>query len=135
MERMSELLAEGGRCIYVAPSGGRDRPNAVGVVEVAAFDPQSIEMFYLMAGRAGRSTHFYPMALATYAFLPPPETVRTEMGEARHITRTGIHMAVGTEVNMEHYPGSELPHRHERRTARATHIWQQVCDDYAAITR
>jgi glycerol-3-phosphate O-acyltransferase len=135
MERMSELLAEGGKCIYVAPSGGRDRASAEGVVEVAAFDPQSVEMFYLMAGRAGRPTHFYPMALGTYAFQPPPETVRAEMGEARHITRTGIHLAVGPEVDMEHYPGSDLADRHGRRTARATHIWRQVCDDYATFGR
>jgi len=130
---MSELLAEGGRCIYVAPSGGRDRANADGAVEVAAFDPASVEMFYLMAGRAGRPTHFYPMALATYAFLPPPDTVRAEMGEARHITRTGIHLAVGPEVDMESYPGSDLANRHDRRTARAVHVWRQVCEDYAAF--
>ena len=74
MERMSELLEEGGKCIYVAPSGGRDRANAHGVVEVAPFDPQSVEMFYLMARRAARPSHFYPMALSTYDFLPPPET-------------------------------------------------------------
>ncbi len=135
MERMSELLSEGGKCIYVAPSGGRDRANPDGVVEVAAFDPQSVEMFYLMAGRAERPTHFYPMALGTYAFLPPPETVRAELGEARHITRTGIHLSVGPEVDMEQYPGSDLADRHDRRTARAAHIWRQVCADYATFGR
>jgi len=58
MELMSELLSEGGKAIYVAPSGGRDRPNAQGVVEIAPYDPQSIEMFYLMTQRAGHLTHF-----------------------------------------------------------------------------
>ena len=131
MERMSELLSEGGKCVYVAPSGGRDRANAQGVVEVAAFDPQSIEMFYLMATRAGRPSHFYPMALGTYQFLPPPETVQTELGEARHIKRTGIHLAIGPEVDMEQFPGSDLEDRHERRAARAQHIWEQVRADHA----
>ena len=126
MERMSELLSEGGKCVYVAPSGGRDRANAQGVVEVAAFDPQSVEMFYLMATRAGRPSHFYPMALGTYQFLPPPETVQTELGEARHIKRTGIHLAIGAEVDMEQFPGSDLEDRHKRRAARAQHIWEQV---------
>ncbi len=58
MELMSELLSEGGKAIYVAPSGGRDRPNADGVVEIAPFDPQSIEMFYLMARAGGASDPF-----------------------------------------------------------------------------
>jgi glycerol-3-phosphate O-acyltransferase len=133
MERMSELLSEGGHCIYVAPSGGRDRANAEGVVEVAAFDPQSIEMFYLMATRAGRPSHFYPMALGTYQFLPPPVTVQTELGEARHIKRTGIHLAIGPEVDMEHFPGSDLEDRHARRAARAQHIWELVRADHSTF--
>lgn len=133
MERMSELLAEGGKCVYVAPSGGRDRTNAQGTVEVARFDPQSVEMFYLMASRSDRPTHFYPMALGTYHFLPPPDTIQTEMGETRHIRRTGIHLAVGGEVDMERFPGSDNPDRHERRAARAASIWQQVRDDHATF--
>ncbi|MBX9744085.1 MAG: 1-acyl-sn-glycerol-3-phosphate acyltransferase, partial [Chlamydiales bacterium] len=52
MELMSRLLQEGGKVIYVAPSGGRDRKNAQGMIEVAPFDPQSIEMFYLMAKKS-----------------------------------------------------------------------------------
>jgi glycerol-3-phosphate O-acyltransferase len=135
MERMSELLAEGGKCVYVAPSGGRDRANGLGVVEVAPFDPQSVEMFYLMASRAGRPSHFYPMALGTYDFLPPPDTIQSELGEARHITRTGIHLAVGDEVDMEHFPGSLSEDRHERRAARARVIWERVRDDHAAFPR
>lgn len=133
MERMSELLAEGGHCVYVAPSGGRDRANADGVVEVAPFDPQSIEMFYLMASRSGRPSHFYPMALATYDFLPPPDTIQTELGEARHIKRTGIHMAIGPEVDMEQLAGSDGADRHERRAARAQAIWSRVRDDYQRL--
>lgn len=131
MERMGELLSEGGKCIYVAPSGGRDRRNAAGQIEVARFDPQSVEMFYLMAERAPRTTHFYPMALATYDFLPPPETVQRELGEARHARRVGLHLAIGAEVDMVSFPGSDLADKHARREARATHIWQQVADDYA----
>ena len=133
MERMGELLSEGGRCIYVAPSGGRDRPNADGVVEVARFDAQSVEMFYLMAERAPRPTHFYPMALATYDFLPPPETIQRELGESRRAKRTGLHLSVGAEIDMALFPGGDLPDKHARREARASFIWQQVADAYAAF--
>jgi glycerol-3-phosphate O-acyltransferase len=127
MERMSELLAEGGHSVYAAPSGGRDRVNADGIVEVAAFDPQSVEMYYLMARRARRPSHFYPMALDTYAFLPPPQTIQVELGEARRITRTGIHLSVGPEVDMEAVAEGDAD-KHAQRAVRAHAIWRMVAE-------
>lgn len=133
MQLMSQLLAEGGKCIYVAPSGGRDRPNTEGVVEVAPFDPQSIEMFYLMSKKSSHPTFFYPLTLLTYDLLPPPETVQVELGEARSTKRGDIHLAFGPVVDMDNYPGSQNPNKHERRKARAEFIWNQVNKDYQTI--
>lgn len=130
MELMSELLGTGGKAIYVAPSGGRDRRNAQGIVEVAPFDPQSIEMFYLMAQRAKRYTHFYPLTLATYDLLPPPQTIQIELGEERTTRRGGIHLAIGPRIDMENFPGSDLTDKYERRKARADHIWNLVHREY-----
>ena len=132
MERMSELLHDGGQCIYAAPSGGRDRADASGRVAVAPFDPASVEMYHLMARRAGRPAHFYPMALDTYDFLPPPDTIQVELGEPRHIRRTGIGLAIGAEVDMDAAGGTD-PDKHARRAARANALWRAVCDDYAAL--
>lgn len=131
MELMSQLLSEGGKCIYVAPSGGRDRPNEKGVVEVAPFDPQSIEMFYLMAQKAAKPTHFFPLALVTYNLLPPPQTVQTELGEMRLTQRGGVHLSMGAEIDMENYPGNDIQERQERRKARAEFIWNLVKKQYA----
>lgn len=131
MEQMSALLTEGGKVIYVAPSGGRDRANDKGVVEVAHFDPQSIEMFYLMARKSQRPTHFYSLSLATYDLLPPPETIQVELGEVRRTKRGGIHLAFGPEIDMEKFPGSDHKDKHVRRELRADFIWQQVNRDYS----
>ncbi len=131
MQIMSELLSEGGKAIYVAPSGGRDRPNASGAIEVAPYDPQSIEMFYLMAKKSTHPTHFYPMALKTYDLLPPPETIQVELGEERIAKRAAIHLAFGSEIDMEKFPGSDAEDKHERRAARATYIHDLVSKDYA----
>ncbi len=133
MELMSLLLKEGGKAIYVAPSGGRDRRNAKGIVEVAPFDPGSIELFYLMAQKAKTPTHFYPMSLVTYDVLPPPETIQIELGEVRHAGRAPIHLAIGAELNMEKFPGSTTTDKKERRAARATHIWNQVNNQYQQL--
>lgn len=135
MELMSQLLSEGGKSIYVAPSGGRDRKNAQGSVEVAPFDAQSIEMFYLMAKRAQKPTHFYPLALSTYDLLPPPAEVQVELGETRITRLAPIGIAFGKRIDMEHFPGSEIEDKHARRKARADYIWNLVKGDYETLTR
>jgi len=127
MERMVGLLEEGGHAIYVAPSGGRDRPNERGEVEVAKFDPQSVEMFRLMAQRASRPTHFYPMALATFDILPPPETVQVEIGEPRRLRRCPVHLAIGPELDLGQFTQED---RDARRVARADVAWRAVKDAY-----
>jgi len=135
MKRMSQLLAEGGKCIYVAPSGGRDRPNEKGTIDVAKFDPASIEMFWLMAKHAGRKTHFHPLALATYDLLPPPNSVEIELGEARHARCTPIHLAFGPKIDMEDFPGSENVDKKQKRQLRADYIWNLVNSDYQQLIR
>ncbi|MBU6383627.1 MAG: 1-acyl-sn-glycerol-3-phosphate acyltransferase [Verrucomicrobia bacterium] len=133
MELMSRLLQEGGKIIYVAPSGGRDRRGASGEVEVAPFDPASIEMFYLMARKAKTATHFYPFTLATYDLLPPPETIQKELGEVRRATKCPIHIAFSPEFDMEHFPGSEEKEKTARRQNRADAIWKIVNKTYGKI--
>ncbi len=131
MERMVDLLTEGGHAIYVAPSGGRDRANASGIVEVAPFDPQSIEMFYLMAQKGKKPTHFFLLSLSTYHLLPPPETTDEELGETR-VTRGGaIHLHFGEEVDMENLPGAEAAaDKKDKRRVRAEYLWDQVNEEY-----
>jgi glycerol-3-phosphate O-acyltransferase len=133
MQVMSELLKEGKKCIYVAPSGGRDRPNEQGVVEVAPFDPQSIEMFYLMAKKASHPTHFYPLALATYDMLPPPNGIQTELGEARLTKRGAIHLYFGEEIDMGKIVPPEEQEKQRIREKRAEFIWNLVKNDYAVL--
>ena len=135
MKRMAQLLSEGGKCIYVAPSGGRDRPNALGQIEVAHFDPQSIEMFWLMSEKAEHPTHFYPLALSTYHLLPPPISADKEIGEKRQAQCTPIHLALGAEIDMRHFPGSDHKDRRQKRTIRADYIWAQVCKDYDSLNK
>jgi glycerol-3-phosphate O-acyltransferase len=102
--------------------------NPDGIVDIAPFDPQSVEMFYVMARRSGQAAHFYPMALDTYDILPPPDTIQIELGEARRIRRAGIHLVVGTEINMASLADDVVGDKRARRAARARAIWSMVVE-------
>ena len=130
---MRKLLNEGGKCIYVAPSGGRDRPDKDGNFEPAPFDPQSLELFFLIASRSQKITHFYPLALSTYKILPPPATINRKIGEKRLINYAGVSMSFGDEMDLKNFPGSENLNRQELRTSRAEYAWQQVRNYYKAL--
>lgn len=134
MKMMLELLKEGGKCIYVAPSGGRDRTDSTGHACVAPFDPDSIEMFSLVAKKSGRPVHFQTLTLATYALLPPPKGVNIEIGEKRTIAFAPVHLAFGPEIEMQAVANEgidkEVLDKKEKRKQRADLIWQYVNDIY-----
>ena len=56
-----------GNIIWLAPSGGRDRPDPEsGKFVVAPFDVKSLDMFKLMAMQSEPDLHFFPMAMYTH---------------------------------------------------------------------
>lgn len=133
LKKMGDLLAEGGKCIYVAPSGGRDRPDREGEFHVAPFDPQSVEMFWLMAQKSGKPTHFYPLSLLTYEIMPPPRHVEKELGERRIAHFAPVYMAIGEEIDMLNIAGTSEVEKKERRSLRAHKIWEQVNRNYKLL--
>ena len=90
MQAMSELVNEGGKLFWVAPSGGRDRPDATGTFVVSPFDAKSLDMFKLIAMQSGKSLHFFPMAMYSNELVPPPDAVSSTVGEARSAKRGAV---------------------------------------------
>jgi len=133
MKRMRELLEDGGHCVYIAPSGGRDRPDDQGILTPDPFDPPSLEMTILQVRQVHRPTHFYPLALLTYPILPPPNEVRKELGEKREVAFAPVHLAIGDEIDIDFFDGHEHPNKKERRAARAAYIFSKVSDDYRRL--
>ncbi len=127
MKKLKELLQEGGKCIFVAPSGGRDRKNDLGEVELAPFDPQSLEIMILM-GKEGKKTHFYPLSLLTYDLLPPPQSVETDLGEIRLTQTTSVHINFGDEIDIQ-----TEGNKKELRQKRAESIFCLVKNGYQKI--
>jgi len=106
MKTMQSLLEEGGAFLWVAPSGGRDRPDpASREFVVAPFDERSVQMFRLMAQKAesasSRKTHFFPMAMLTNELVPPPDGINAGVGEKRSAKRGAACIWFGDEVTDE----------------------------------
>ena len=94
MKCMGDLISDGGNVIWLAPSGGRDRPDKSGKFVVAPFDYKSLDMFKLMAIQSGKPLHFFPMAMYTHRLVPPPDAQATaEVGESRSAKRGPISIA------------------------------------------
>lgn len=87
---MGQLASQGGNIFWVAPSGGRDRPDETGEFVVANFDAKSLDMFKLMAIQSRKPMHFFPMAMYTHKLIPPPKSVSSDLGEERSAKRGAI---------------------------------------------
>lgn len=135
MKVMRDLLSKGGKCIYVAPSGGRDRKDEKGEVVVSEFDPNNIEMFRLMTHHASQKTHFYPLSLVTHDLLPPPDRIQRELGERRNFGKNKILFYFGQELDLEHFPGCETSDRILKRKALSDFIWNLVNQHYLELLK
>jgi glycerol-3-phosphate O-acyltransferase len=136
MKALQRLLDEGGKSIYVAPSGGRDRSDENGHVDVAPFDPAAVEMFLLLARLAKKPTHIFPMALATFELLPPPQKILKELGEPRYAKFHPAHIYIGAEIPIpplyEKFNSGDHREQREKRTA---YIMDEVKNLYRKVYR
>ncbi|ANH78752.1 1-acyl-sn-glycerol-3-phosphate acyltransferase [Candidatus Chlamydia sanziniae] len=132
MKILKTLLHEGAKLIYVAPSGGRDRKNQAGELFPAEFDPESIEMFRLLAKSSGQVTHFYPFALKTYDILPPPPKIEETIGEERVIFFAPVFFNIGNELDLNQlYSKDDVSYdKHQQRVLRAKKIFSIVKELY-----
>ena len=146
MKTMQSMFTEGGKCVWVAPSGGRDRQGENGEYEVAPFDSKSIEMFRLMADKANRPTHFYPLSMFTYPICPPPVAVGGEIGETRTVKFHPAGLVFGEEIDLSNFAeGCVVPgfptectadiSREELREALATHVHSIVSSNYGHLAK
>ena len=68
---MGELFAEGGHLFWVAPSGGRDRPDPeTKQFVVAPFDVKSVDMFKVLALQSKKVSCYHPMKCSSHLYSP-----------------------------------------------------------------
>ncbi len=109
MNGMLGQLKKGGTCIWVAPSGGRDRRDVeTGKVPLAPFDNKTVDMFRLMGNKSKVPTHFYSLSMVSYDICPPPDFVEAGTGEQRNVRFVPVGISFSDEL--ENVGGVESRH-------------------------
>ena len=128
-------LNAGGKLIFVAPSGGRDRKDKEGKLSPAMFNAESIETMRVVGSKAKSTTHYFPLALYTYPILPPPETINKEIGEKRILSHSPIHLSFGEEIPMKEPIKGEKQDKALFRKKQAEHVHSLVCKLYDKLPK
>ena len=139
LKEMERLLKEGGKLLWIAPAGGRDRVRD-GVLLPDTFDPGAVEMMKRLGTKKGAAkTHYYPFAMATYFVMPPPEKLEKSLGEKREVRFTGVGLSVGPELDVTDagawattLSAEATPEARQEALAKAVHA--AVIDEFNAIS-
>lgn len=100
LKEMALLLRKGGQVIWIAPSGGRDRPDPdTKEWFPASFDVAAVDNMRRLVEHSGVPGHLYPLALLCYDIMPPPPQVEREIGEQRKIGFHGVGISVASEIS------------------------------------
>lgn len=138
---MQRALNAGGCLLWIAPAGGRDRPDpTTGAWRPDKWDASAVELMRSLAARAKPEGHIYPMAMYSWPVMPPPKSVEKALGERRVTAYSGVGISLCEELRPEGElaPASkdaapEEKERAQRRLAEAAHA--MVAAEYALLER
>eukprot|EP00249_Psilotum_nudum_P010659 c22685_g1_i1 orf=266-1843(+) len=133
LKELALLLRKGGQLIWIAPSGGRDRPDPVTEEWLpAAFDFATLDNMRRLTEQAFNPGHMYPCALLSYGIMPPPREVLKEIGEKRTVGFNGVGMSVGEEINYKKIM-SNASNPKEATKFFTDAVWKQVNEHYRML--
>ncbi|XP_017238530.1 glycerol-3-phosphate acyltransferase, chloroplastic isoform X1 [Daucus carota subsp. sativus] len=102
LKEMAKLLRSESEIIWIAPSGGRDRPDPVTNEWLPApFDASAVDNMRRLMEHAGHPAHIYPVALLCHNIMPPPVKVEKEIGERRMIAFHGTGLSIAPPINYD----------------------------------
>ncbi|RDX87035.1 Glycerol-3-phosphate acyltransferase, chloroplastic, partial [Mucuna pruriens] len=100
LKEMAMLLRSGSQIVWIAPSGGRDRPDpSTGEWAPAPFDTSSVDNMRRLVEHSGPPGHVYPLAILCHDIMPPPLKVEKEIGEKRIIAFHGAGISVAPAIS------------------------------------
>ncbi|MFS7926949.1 putative glycerol-3-phosphate 1-O-acyltransferase [Helianthus anomalus] len=133
LKEMALLLRGGSKIIWIAPSGGRDRPDPItNQWFPAPFDATSLDNMRRLVDHAGVVGHIYPLAILCHDIMPPPPQVEKEIGEKRLISFHGTGISVAPKINFRTATAS-CGSPEEAKEAYSQALYDSVCDQYNVL--
>ncbi|XP_071737435.1 glycerol-3-phosphate acyltransferase, chloroplastic [Rutidosis leptorrhynchoides] len=133
LKEMAMLLRGGSKIIWIAPSGGRDRPDPItNQWFPAPFDATSLDNMRRLVDHAGVVGHIYPLAILCHDIMPPPAQVEKDIGEERLIGYHGTGISVAPEVNFQKVTAS-CASPEEAKTTYSKAVYDSVCEQYNVL--
>ncbi|XP_054824402.1 glycerol-3-phosphate acyltransferase, chloroplastic-like [Prosopis cineraria] len=133
LKEMAVLLRGGSQIVWIAPSGGRDRPDPLtGEWLPAPFDSSSVDNMRRLAENSGQLGHIYPLVLLCHDIMPPPQQVEKEIGEKRIISFHGVGLSVAPAISFsEATIACESPEESKEVYTQA--LYDSVTEQYAVL--
>ncbi|KAK9928048.1 hypothetical protein M0R45_025202 [Rubus argutus] len=134
LKEMALLLRGGSQIIWIAPSGGRDRPDPVtGEWYPAPFDASALDNLRRLAEHSAAPGHIYPLALLCHNIMPPPRQVEKEIGEKRMISFHGTGLSVAPEMSFSDITASCDSPEEQAREAYTQSVYNIVTEQYNVL--
>ncbi|KAM7531031.1 hypothetical protein LguiB_034441 [Lonicera macranthoides] len=133
LKEMALLLRGGSKIIWIAPSGGRDRPDPVTEQwHPAPFDASAVDNMRRLTEHAGVPGHIYPLAILCHDIMPPPPQVEKDIGEKRVISFHGTGISVAPKINFREIVDacSDLE---EAKVAFTQALYESVSEQYEVL--
>ncbi|XP_028805976.1 glycerol-3-phosphate acyltransferase, chloroplastic [Neltuma alba] len=133
LKEMAVLLRGGSQIVWIAPSGGRDRPDPLtGEWLPAPFDASSVDNMRRLAEHSGQPGHIYPLTILCHDIMPPPQQVEKEIGEKRVISFHGVGLSVAPAISFSEVTvACESPEKSKDAYAQA--LYNSVTEQYAVL--
>ncbi|KAJ4837811.1 Glycerol-3-phosphate dehydrogenase [NAD(+)] [Turnera subulata] len=133
LKEMAVLLRGGSQIVWIAPSGGRDRPDpTTGEWYPAPFDASSVDNMRRLAAHSGAPGHLYPLGLLCHDIMPPPPQVEKEIGEKRVIAFSGAGLSVGQEISFAEVTAT-YENQEEAKEVYAQRLYNSVTEQYNVL--
>lgn len=133
LKEMTLLLRSGSQIIWIAPSGGRDRPDPhTGDWYPAPFDASSVDNMRRLLEYSNVAGHIYPLALLCHEIMPPPPEVEKQIGERRKISFHGVGLSIAPEMNFNEITAG-CANLEEAKEAYSQALYNSVTEQYHVL--
>ncbi|PPR88465.1 hypothetical protein GOBAR_AA32225 [Gossypium barbadense] len=122
----------GSKIVWIAASGGRDRPDPFTEEWYPAlFDSSSVDNMRRLIEHSGTPGHVYPLALLCYDIMPPPRQVEKEIGEKRIITFHGAGLSIAPQISFPEIAAA--CEESEAKDAYSQALYKSVSEQYNVL--